>query len=179
MAESTLASIVPPGLYRQTTEFTMAPALSSTTNSMTYNEHNISMSPLTEAHEEQEGATFKAPPSPPLPNLNIGQLLDAQHAQYPEREAIVSRWQDKRVTYRELHDTCRDIANSLLSHGVRPGDHIIVLAGNTIEYAQLFFAVGAIGAIFSIINPTFSAEEVMSAVNLLGMPPFSSAITDD
>jgi len=136
------------------------------------------MSPLTEAHEE-EGTTFKAPPSPPLPNLNIGQLLDAQYAEYPDREAIVSRWQDKRVTYRELHGACRGIAKSLLSQGVRPGDHIIVLAGNTIEYAQLFFAVGAIGAVFSIINPTFSAEEVMSAVDLLGMPPYSSTIADD
>ncbi|KAK3339656.1 amp dependent CoA ligase [Lasiosphaeria hispida] len=116
---------------------------------------------------DPDAATFKAPVSPPLPDLNLGQLLDRQAGQYPDKVAIVSRWQGKRVTYKELHDTCRDIAQSLLHHGVRPGDHVIVLAGNTIEYAELFFAVGAIGAVFSIINPTFSTEEVVSAVDLL------------
>ncbi|KAK4171232.1 putative acyl-CoA synthetase family [Triangularia setosa] len=114
-----------------------------------------------------EGVTFKAPPSLPLPDLNIGQLLDKQAREYPQRLSIVSRWQNKRGNYRELHNTCQDIAQGLLRRGVRPGDHVIVLAGNTLEYAQLFFAVGAIGAIFSIINPTFTAEEVVSAVELL------------
>ncbi|KAK0724657.1 putative amp dependent CoA ligase [Lasiosphaeris hirsuta] len=116
---------------------------------------------------DPNAATFKAPASPPLPELNIGQLLDEQAVKYPDSTAIVSRWQEKRVTYRELHDTCRHLARSLLHHGVRPGDHVIVLAGNTIEYAEMFFAVGAVGAIFSIINPTFTTAEVVSAVDLL------------
>ncbi|KAK4201975.1 putative acyl-CoA synthetase family [Triangularia verruculosa] len=117
--------------------------------------------------EDLQGVTFKAPPSPPLPDFNIGRLLDRQAQEYPERVAIVSRWQNSRVNYQELHKDCRDIANSLLHRGVRPGDHVIVLAGNTLEYAKLFFATGAIGAVFSIINPTFTTEEVMSAVELL------------
>jgi acyl-CoA synthetase (AMP-forming)/AMP-acid ligase II len=118
-------------------------------------------------------ATFDAARAPPLPELNIGQLLDAQHRLYPNRVAAVSRWQRRRLTYQDLYNKSRDVALSLLVHGVRPGDHIVVLAGNSLEYAQLFFAVGAIGAVFSIINPTFTAEEVIAAVNFLGKQPAS------
>jgi hypothetical protein len=50
-----------------------------------------------------------------------------------------------------------------------------VLAGNTTEYVQLLFAVGGIGAIFAIINPTFTAEEVLSAIDFLGETATSPA----
>ncbi|KAF2823437.1 putative amp dependent CoA ligase [Ophiobolus disseminans] len=112
-------------------------------------------------------ATFTAASAPPLPELNIGQLLDAQYDLYPNRVAAISRWQRKRVTYRDLHTECQNIALSLLVQGVHPRDHVVVLAGNSIEYMQLFFAVGAIGAVFSIINPTFTADEVIAAVDFL------------
>lgn len=112
-------------------------------------------------------ATFDAARAPPLPKFNIGQLLDAQYRLYPQKMAVVSRWQHRRLTYQELYTNCRNIALRLLAHGVRPGDHVVVLAGNSIEYAQLFFAAGAIGVIFSIINPTFTVDEVVAAVDFL------------
>lgn len=111
-----------------------------------------------------EKTTFHGDTSPLLPELNIGQLLTAQNLQHPDRVALVSRWQNQRLTYRELHDMCKNAAQSLLFHGVRPGDHVVVLAGNMAEYAELFLAVGAIGAIFAIINPTFTKDEVLDAV---------------
>lgn len=119
----------------------------------------------------REDGLYEGTTSPSPSDVNIGQLLDAQCHRYRERVAAVSRWQGKRVTYQTLYTTCRDIAQSLLIHGVRPGDHVVVLAGNTIEYVQLFFAVGAIGAIFAIINPTFTTEEVIAVVEFLGKTP--------
>lgn len=110
---------------------------------------------------------FEGPTSPPLQDINIGQLLDESCKKNHERVALVSRWQGERLTYQELHSSCQLIARRLLAIGVRPKDHVVVLAGNSIEYVQLFLATGAIGAIFSIINPTFTAEEVVNAVEFL------------
>ncbi|KAI0881675.1 amp dependent CoA ligase [Annulohypoxylon maeteangense] len=110
---------------------------------------------------------FEGPTSSPLRVINIGQLLDESCRENPEKVALVSRWQGDRLTYQELNDSCRVIARRLLDMGVRPKDHIVVLAGNSIEYVQLFLATGAIGAIFSIINPTFTVEEVVRAVEFL------------
>ncbi|KAL9636858.1 MAG: hypothetical protein Q9164_002562 [Protoblastenia rupestris] len=116
---------------------------------------------------EHEGLIFEGPTSLPLRGVNIGQLLDEQRGQYAAKVAAVSRWQGISLTYQTLHSSSRDIAQSLLIHGVRPKDRVVVLAGNTIQFAQLFFAVGGIGATFAIINPTFTAEEVVTAVDFL------------
>ncbi|KUI58618.1 Putative acyl-CoA synthetase YngI [Cytospora mali] len=116
---------------------------------------------------EDHVSILEGPQLPPLRDVNIGQLLDEQRKRYPERTAVVSRWQGRRLTYQDLHSDCLKIAQNLLSHGVRPGDRVVVLAGNALEYAQLLFAVGGIGAIFAIINPTFTQEEILSAVEFL------------
>ena len=45
----------------------------------------------------------------------------------------------------------------------------MVLAGNCIEYIQLFFATTAIGAVFVVIDVNFTTEEVVKAVDFVGM----------
>lgn len=103
----------------------------------------------------------------------MGKLLQQQLDRHPEKLAVVSRWQKASLTYQSLFDSSRDIAQSLLAHGVRPSDRVVILAGNSIEYLQTFFAVGGIGAVFTIVNPTFTPDEVISVVDFTGMVWFS------
>ncbi|KAH8799094.1 putative amp dependent CoA ligase [Xylogone sp. PMI_703] len=117
---------------------------------------------------EDEKFIFNGPTSPPLQDINIGQLLQQQFDLHSERVAVISRWQNISLTYQSIFNASRDLAQLLLLHGVRPGDHVVVLAGNSIEYLQLFFSVGGIGAIFVIINPTFSEEEAIAAIDFIG-----------
>ncbi|RDW84211.1 class I adenylate-forming enzyme family protein [Aspergillus mulundensis] len=102
-----------------------------------------------------------------LTTLNTAQLLEQQCAQCPDKEAVLSKWQGVSLTYETLYKTTREIAATLLRHGVRPGDRIVVLAGNSLEYVQLFFAVSAIGAIFTIINPTFTPDEIIPTIEFV------------
>jgi acyl-CoA synthetase (AMP-forming)/AMP-acid ligase II len=103
-----------------------------------------------------------------LISSGIAQLLDQQCDRFLEKEAVLSKWQGIRLTYKALHSTAREIATNLLRQGVRPGDRAVVLAGNTIEYVQLFFAVSAIGGVFTIINPTFTVDEILPAMEFVG-----------
>ncbi|ETS84287.1 hypothetical protein PFICI_02312 [Pestalotiopsis fici W106-1] len=107
------------------------------------------------------------PPALVLKDINIGQFLDQQAEKHATNTALVSTWQDARLTYGDLHNSCKSVAKHLLQRGVRRHDHVVVLAGNSVEYVQLFFAVAAIGAVFCIINPTFAADEVLAAVEFL------------
>ncbi|XWW92244.1 hypothetical protein V2A60_000167 [Cordyceps javanica] len=116
---------------------------------------------------DAEDYVFGGPASPALIEFDTAKLLDHQLELYGEKTAVVSRWQGITLTYASLHGTSRGVAQSLVRRGVVRGDHVVVLAGNSIEYVQLFFAVAGIGAIFSIINPTFTVEEVINAVNFL------------
>ncbi|KAL6232018.1 hypothetical protein BDW75DRAFT_218721 [Aspergillus navahoensis] len=109
----------------------------------------------------------EAPVEVTLTTLNTAQLIEQQHLRYPDKEAVLSKWQGLGLTYETLYKSAREIAANLLRHGIRPGDRIVVLAGNSIEYVQLFFAVSAIGAVFTIINPTFTPEEILPTIEFV------------
>ena len=112
--------------------------------------------------------SFHGPDSPALLDFNLGRLLESQCQRNPKNVAVISSWQNKSLTYEALQNESQALALILLSCGVRYGDHIVVLAGNCIEYVQLFFAAAAIGAVFVIINPTFSMDESIAAVEFIG-----------
>lgn len=118
--------------------------------------------------QSPEGSIFQGPTSSPLRGINIGQLLDEKNIEFGSRTAVTSRWQQRHLTYQQLRLKCLEIGRSLLIHGVRPRDRVIVLAGNAVEFVQLYFAVGGIGAIFSIINPALTVDEVAAVVDFLG-----------
>ncbi|KAH6652740.1 putative amp dependent CoA ligase [Truncatella angustata] len=110
---------------------------------------------------------FDGPTLPLLLNLNTSQLLANKREDYKGNTALISKWQGSHLSYEALYSSTQDAAASLLNAGVRPGDRVLVLAGNTTEYVQLFFATGGVGAIFAIVNPTFSKAEILEAVEFL------------
>ena len=118
---------------------------------------------------ESDELIVNGPSEPALQYLTTAGLLQQRADQHPNKLAVVSRWQNKSLTYQALLDSSKEIAQSLVIHGVRPSDRVVVLAGNSIEYVQLLFAVGGIGSVFTIINPTFTPEEVINAVDFIRM----------
>ena len=48
---------------------------------------------------------------------------------------VISRHQQKRLTYDGLDDRSTAFARGLLGRGVRKGDRVAVMLGNNIEYA--------------------------------------------
>ncbi|RWA11887.1 hypothetical protein EKO27_g3187 [Xylaria grammica] len=117
--------------------------------------------------EQRRNSDFNGTAEPSVRECNIGQLLDRASSKHPGKLALVSRWQGQRLSYEQLQTSCHAVARDLVSLDVRPGDRVMVLAGNSVQFVQLFLAVGAIGAIFSVLNPASTTEEVMSAIELL------------
>lgn len=114
-------------------------------------------------------AKYSGPSYPTVLAINTGQLLDEQVQQQPHKFAVVSRWQGVRLTYADLHIRCQQLARGLIRLGVRPGDRVAVLAGNSSEYVQLFFAITAIGAWIAILNPTLTISEIEGIVRFISM----------
>jgi len=65
----------------------------------------------------------------------------------------------QRVTYAELLDLVPRAAAVLADHGVGPGDRVMLLAFNSVEWIVAFWAVLAAGAVVVLANPWWSAEE--------------------
>ncbi|MFF2850305.1 class I adenylate-forming enzyme family protein [Streptomyces sp. NPDC058001] len=89
---------------------------------------------------------------------SIGDLLVRSAHEHPERDALV--FPEARYTYSELHERARQVARSLIALGVAPGDHVGLLATNSVEYVEAFFGISMIGGVVVPLNARHRAQEL-------------------
>src|SRR4051812_31826933 len=82
-----------------------------------------------------------------LLECTIGDAFDAAAQKHAEREALIVRHQNLRLTYRALHEEVERCARGLLAMGVEPGERVGILAPNCAEWVVVQFATAKIGAI--------------------------------
>jgi non-ribosomal peptide synthetase component F len=80
-------------------------------------------------------AFVKGPSEPPLLELTIPQHFRSVVQKHGDCTAVISRHQNRRLTYHELDLESDAIARGLLGQGVKKGDRCAVQLGNNIEFA--------------------------------------------
>ena len=75
----------------------------------------------------------------------IGNRFTAIARRFPEREALVSRHQGRRLTYAELDREADRLASALLRSGLRQGDRIGIWSHNCAEWVLTQFATAKVG----------------------------------
>lgn len=98
--------------------------------------------------------------SNPLLGQTIGENLRTTVECFPDREAIVVRSQNRRLTYAELWDEVADCARALLELGVEKGDRVGIWAPNRYEWVVVQYATARIGAILVNVNPAYQEPEL-------------------
>jgi fatty-acyl-CoA synthase len=104
----------------------------------------------------------------PLLGLTIGDLFDRTVAQFPDNEALVSRHQGLRYTYRQLQVEVDRCARALIALGVEKGQRVGIWAPNCAEWTITQFATAKLGAILVNINPSYRLNEVQYALRQSG-----------
>ena len=104
----------------------------------------------------------------PLLGLTIGDLFDQIVAEYPDNEALVSRHQGLRYTYRQFKAQVDQAARGLLRLGLAKGERIGIWAPNCAEWAVTQFATAKLGAILVNINPAYRLHELEYALKQSG-----------
>ena len=92
----------------------------------------------------------------------LGELLRSAARRHPSHDAIV--FPDHRLSYAGFSDESHTVARALVARGVRPGDHIGILATNRPEYLPLLFACVLIGAVAVLLNARFRTQELRHVV---------------
>jgi fatty-acyl-CoA synthase len=90
----------------------------------------------------------------------IGQVVDETAARFPDCDALVSRHQQLRISYRQLREEVERTARGLWGIGVRPGDRIGMWSTNCVEWIYLQAAAARLGAILVNINPAYRAHDL-------------------
>jgi fatty-acyl-CoA synthase len=104
----------------------------------------------------------------PLLGLTIGDMFDAIVAQYPDHEALISRHQGLRLTYRQLQQEVDRCARGLMALGLRKGERLGIWSPNRAEWTITQFATAKIGAILVNINPSYRLHELAYALEQSG-----------
>jgi len=93
-------------------------------------------------------------------------VLDDAVKKYADDPAIwfLKSW----VTYRELKHMVDSLATYLHANGVKKGDVVAIYLPNCIQYVVSYYAVVSIGAVASLINPTYLTMEVLHQCRLTG-----------
>ncbi len=89
---------------------------------------------------------------------SLGQLLDAAIEHWPDRAAITD--EERTLTYAELGREADAVAGGLYEQGVRPGDRIVVMLGNSAEFFVALCAALRLGAIIVPVNVREQAAEL-------------------
>ena len=113
--------------------------------------------------------------TPALLEHTIGEALDLAVARWPDAEALVSRHQGIRWTWREFARRADDLAAGLLALGLEPGDRVGVWAPNCAEWTLAQFATARVGMIQVNINPAYRLSEVEYTLKKVGVKALISA----
>ncbi len=98
----------------------------------------------------------------------IGQFFDAACAAHAERDALVVRAQNVRLSYAQLREKVDALACGLIRLGLRPGDRIGIWSQNNLEWVLTQFATAKAGLVLVNINPAYRRAEVEYALNKVG-----------
>ena len=91
--------------------------------------------------------------------LYAGHMLARAAQRWPERAALTCG--DESVTYQQLHQQASSISHYLQQQGVVPGDRVMLLYENSINFYRAYHGAWQIGAVVVPIN-VFMHEKSLS-----------------
>jgi len=98
--------------------------------------------------------------STPLLGDTIGDNLRRTVERFGDREALVSRHQGYRATYKQMWEEIGLVARGLMARGVKKGDRVGLWSPNRFEWIITQYATSRIGAIMVNINPAYRSHEL-------------------
>jgi fatty-acyl-CoA synthase len=104
--------------------------------------------------------SYSRGPSRTLLELTIGDLLRRTADRFPDRMAVASCHQSKRLTWAELSAEADRLARGLWSLGVRRGDRVGIWSTNCIEWIVMHMGCARAGAALVNVNPAYRSHEL-------------------
>src|SRR3989304_7018414 len=95
--------------------------------------------------------------------MQTSEFLMIASAVVPERTAMVCEGEER--SFAELQERVNRLANAMQSLGVGKGDRVAVMALNSIEYVEAYYATSRLGGGFVPLNYRAKGEELSYMMN--------------
>jgi long-chain acyl-CoA synthetase len=90
--------------------------------------------------------------------LNLATLLEDSARRHPGRDAVVLG--DTRLTYAQVDAAANQVANLLVSRGIRPGDKVALSCPNVPYFPVVYYGILKAGAVVVPLNVLLKGREV-------------------
>ena len=99
--------------------------------------------------------------------LRVMRLIDHAEREHATREIVASRGDGTivRTNWIEIVQKARQLADALISLGIRPGDRVATLAMNHDRHFASWFGVIGAGAVLHTVNPRLFDDQLVYIVN--------------
>ena len=98
--------------------------------------------------------------------MELSSLLE-HHARYrPQATAVV--FGQRRMDFRSFHTRVNQVAHLLTGLGVKKGERVATLMGNTLELLELYWACATIGAVAVPLSPLLNGIGLSALINDAG-----------
>src|ERR1700737_1604368 len=87
----------------------------------------------------------------------IGDIATNNARRYPDKRALVDA--DRALTWSQVEERARRLAGFLIGRGLAPGDRVLVIARNCIEWPEISFGLAKAGLIAVPVNARLAADE--------------------
>jgi fatty-acyl-CoA synthase len=108
-------------------------------------------------------------PREPILEVTIDQAFRETVARCADRDALVVRHQNVRLTWRELDREVERTARGLAGLGLRRGDRIGVWSANCVEWILLQIGAARAGLILVNVNPAYRSHELRYVLQKSGI----------
>ncbi|MFZ0815414.1 MAG: AMP-binding protein [Candidatus Sulfotelmatobacter sp.] len=93
-------------------------------------------------------------------NIFVHDAVLASCRKHAQKTALVDISSGRRLTYAEYGETVEALARGLVAVGVKPGEVVAIFLCNSWEFCAAYHAVTLVGAIPTLLNPTYREREV-------------------
>ena len=95
----------------------------------------------------------------------VHHFLEKSAGHFPEKTAAI--YEKKQIGYAQLNSYANKLAHLLLDAGVRPGDRIVILSENSIEYIFCYYGIQKAGAIAVPLNAELKPNGLADLLSIL------------
>src|SRR5882757_6378671 len=88
----------------------------------------------------------------------VGDISTNNARRYPDKRALVDA--DRAHTWAQVEDRARRLTGYLAGRGLEPGDRVMVIARNCIEWPEISFGLAKAGLIAVPVNIRLAPDEV-------------------
>lgn len=88
----------------------------------------------------------------------LGDLLVRSAHLYPDRDALI--FPEERATFGQLLTGALVVARGLSAYGVKRGEHVGLLASNSVSFMEAFFGIALLGAVVVPLNVRHKSTEL-------------------